>query len=85
MIQLTVIPLSGLHCNYRKKIIQKTFFTVSIKLLFLLGKIPEKSVSEKVDQEERIFGDLLQSSIPEGYATLSYKSVSGFLWINRSY
>jgi hypothetical protein len=66
--------------------IQKTtFFTVSIKLLFLLGKIPEKSVSEKVDQEERIFGDLLQASIPEGYSTLSYKSISGFLWINRSY
>jgi hypothetical protein len=49
----------------------------------MLGKIADKSVEEKVDREHQLFGDLLQISVPEGYENLSFKSISGFVWIDR--
>jgi hypothetical protein len=49
----------------------------------MLGQLADESIEDKVDKEHQIFGDLLQISVPEGYENLSFKSISGFVWIDR--
>jgi len=52
----------------------------SVKVIFLLGLVSsvyeELLLSEHADHD-----DLVQSSVPESYDTLSYKTLSGFIWI----
>jgi hypothetical protein len=56
---------------------------VQIVVIFLLGKVNDEELKKNLEREDQLFGDILQSTVPESYATLSYKSISGFIWINR--
>ena len=39
----------------------------------------------RIEAESREYGDILQISLPDGYRNLSYKSISGLLWLSQNY
>ena len=50
-----------------------------IKLVFLLGYPKNPSL----ESENFVHGDLVQSSVKDHYMSLHYKTLSGFVWVNR--
>ena len=55
--------------------------TTDVRLIFLLGASPH--FQPQLEEEQERFGDLLQTSVRDSYDTLSYKSLTGFIWISR--
>ena len=55
--------------------------TTDVRLIFLLGASPHYQA--RLEEEHERFGDLLQTSVRDSYDTLSYKSLTGFIWISR--
>ena len=54
-----------------------------LKPLFLLGNWAGNSeLRQRLEEENNIHGDILQSSIIDGYNKLSYKTVTGLVWTN---
>ena len=51
-----------------------------VKLVFLLGH----PVTPVLQSESFVHGDIVQSSVRDHYTTLHYKTLSGFVWVNRS-
>ena len=54
--------------------------TTDVRLIFLLGASP--LYQAQLEEEHERFDDLLQTSVRDSYDTLSYKSLSGFIWIS---
>jgi hypothetical protein len=52
-----------------------------VKVIFLLGLV-SPVVQELLSSEHEENDDLVQSSVPDSYDTLSYKTLTGFIWIN---
>ena len=48
-----------------------------IKLIFLLGSTEHQA---QLEEEHDKFDDILQTSVRDSYDTLSYKSLTGFIW-----
>ena len=60
----------------------KLSFSV-IKPLFLLGNwLGNPDLHQRIEEEQALHGDILQSSIVDGYNKLSYKTATGFVWTN---
>ena len=53
-------------------------------LVFLLGQVTDKLVMSELREENLASGDLVQISVRDHYTALSYKTLSGFIWVNRS-
>ena len=53
-----------------------------IRLVFLLGLVPDPAQQRRLAAEHSSNGDILQASVTESYSTLSYKTMSGFVWSN---
>ena len=51
-----------------------------VRLIFLLGASPRHQA--ELEEEHERFDDLLQTSVRDSYDTLSYKSLTGFIWIS---
>ena len=51
-----------------------------IKLIFLLGASTEHQAT--LEEEHEKFDDIVQTSVRDSYDTLSYKSLSGFIWVS---
>ena len=52
-------------------------------LVFLLGQVTDKLVMSELREENLASGDLVQISVRDHYTALSYKTLSGFIWVNR--
>ena len=52
--------------------------------MFLLGQVTDKLVMSELREENLASGDLVQISVRDHYTALSYKTLSGFIWVNRS-
>ena len=55
-----------------------------VSLLFLLGKTTSSELQQRLEEENEQHGDLLQGSVLDSYHTLAYKTLMGFIWINKS-
>ena len=51
-----------------------------VKIIFLLGIVPPE-YEQLLHEEHEVHDDLVQASVPESYDTLSFKTLSGFIWI----
>ena len=51
--------------------------------MFLLGQVTDKIVTDELREENVAHGDLIQISVKDHYTALSYKTLSGFVWVNR--
>jgi len=54
-----------------------------VSLVFLLGQVTDKLVMSELREENLVSGDLVQISVRDHYTALSYKTLSGFIWVNR--
>lgn len=54
-----------------------------VSVLFLLGNTYSVDVHNLVRSENEIHGDILQGSTVDSYRTLAYKTLMGFVWVNR--
>ena len=54
-----------------------------IKLVFLLGETNVENIQFLLEAEAEKNDDILQINVEDSYHTLSYKSLSGFLWIKK--
>ena len=54
-----------------------------IKLVFLLGETNLENIQFLLEAEAEKNDDILQINVEDSYHTLSYKSLSGFLWIKK--
>jgi len=50
-----------------------------VKLVFLLGHPKNPSL----ESENLVHGDLVQANVKDHYMSLHYKTLSGFVWVNR--
>ena len=56
---------------------------IPIKLVFLLGATNVETIQFLLETEAEKNDDILQINVEDSYHTLSYKSLSGFLWIKK--
>ena len=54
-----------------------------MQLIFLLGIPPDRGTQSDIEAEHSTHGDIVQISIKDHYTILAYKTLSGFVWINR--
>ena len=52
-------------------------------LVFLLGKTGSMEAEKLLQEESRMKGDILQGDFIDSYRNLAYKTVMGFIWVNR--
>ena len=53
-----------------------------VRLIFLLGQT-SPDIQAELQAENIGHGDLVQISVRDHYTALSYKTLSGFVWVNR--
>ena len=51
--------------------------------VFLVGEVPDPELMAELREEHLSHGDLVQVSVRDHYTALSYKTLSGFVWVNR--
>ena len=54
-----------------------------MKLTFLLGMPKYAETQNSLENEAAKFDDILQIDVEDSYHTLSYKSLSGFIWVKK--
>jgi len=52
-------------------------------MLFLLGSTLDSNLQESLQGENMLHGDLVQISVQDHYKALAYKTLTGFIWVNR--
>ncbi len=58
-------------------------FVTGFRVVFLLGDSQDQEISTSLKNEAKKFQDILISNIPDGYNTLSYKTITGLIWIRK--
>ena len=53
------------------------------ELLFLLGTVADEDLQNCLEEENRMFGDMLQISVKDSYQNLPYKTISGFDYVSQ--
>lgn len=61
---------------------QRFFSWLGLRPLFLIGTTEDTKDSIDLDEEFKIYGDILQTSAAEGYNRISFKTSGGFVWAN---
>ncbi|PSN50082.1 Beta-1 [Blattella germanica] len=60
---------------------EKRFSDVPIRTVFLLGVIPgDLEIQDRVDKEQRKYGDIVQSDFIDSYFNNTIKTMMGFKW-----
>lgn len=58
----------------------KNFPTVTIRIVFLCGAIPERLIQDALLMEADAFGDIIQEDFVDSYRNLTYKGIMGLKW-----
>ena len=87
-IQLLVLVLTVHAKRGQRDAIRDTWLSVargntgSIRYAFLLGKVSNRDLQMKVEEESRMFGDILQEDFVDAYANLTYKTIMAMKWMS---
>ena len=65
--------------NQMREQIKKNIRT---RVIFLVGLVSREEDKKHLNEEHQTNDDIVQSSVPDSYDTLSYKTISGFIWVN---
>lgn len=74
---------------HRRQLIQNTwggttlFQSRPIQVVFLLGKTSEVRTQRLLDEEQDVFGDLVQGTFLDTYRNLTHKTVLGLRWASE--
>ncbi|CAK9294337.1 unnamed protein product [Gordionus sp. m RMFG-2023] len=84
---ITMIHTSANHFDLRESIREtygsvKEYFNYKIRLVFVVGTTPDKSVQNHITNESKVHGDIVQASFVDAYRNLTYKLSMGFKWIS---
>lgn len=60
---------------------EKNFVIDAIRLVFLIGNVQNRSLSNAILEENTIYGDIVQGNFLDSYRNLTYKHVMGLKWI----
>ena len=74
---LMVLSAPG-NTEKRRRMRERLAETDDIRLIFLLGASSEHQARLQAEHEK--FDDIVQISVRDSYDTLSYKSLTGFIW-----
>ena len=71
--------------NIRTTYANYTFFRPvgNLRVLFLLGRVKNPSVQDKILAEFHQYGDILQGDFIDAYRNLTHKGVMGYKWIQE--
>lgn len=75
-----------IRSNWASETLWKSYLQergVSFGLLFLIGDAKNKTMSDNLLKESKIFGDILIEKLEESFYSLSYKIMIGFQWIHE--
>ncbi|XP_023214760.1 beta-1,3-galactosyltransferase 5-like [Centruroides sculpturatus] len=74
--------------NFRKRDViretwgsEKNLATDSLRLVFLIGSVGNRSLLNAISQENTIYSDIVQGNFVDSYRNLTYKHVMGLKWI----
>lgn len=88
-ILLIIVVTSAIKNFKRRQAIRETWgkdvitFSKRMKLLFLVGELPNDMLQIEINQEHKNFGDVLQASFIDSYANLTIKSLFMLKWFSQ--
>ncbi|XP_063390029.1 beta-1,3-galactosyltransferase 5-like [Cydia fagiglandana] len=83
---LLVIIISSNPSNYDNRMVIRNTWGRSVdstKVVFLMGESENASLSQKIQNESAIFGDIVQGSFTDAYRNMTYKHVMGLKWVSH--
>nr|SVE75802.1 EOG090X07IA [Daphnia hispanica] len=84
--KLLFVVKSALHHSEQRQAIRQTwgnqlnFSGVEIRRVFLLGTGSDPEIQEKVDEEDKLYDDIVQADFHDDYRNNTLKTMSGFKW-----
>lgn len=55
----------------------------NVRVVFLLGLVPDLITQVKLEQESKIYKDIVQGNFIDSYRNLTHKGVTGYKWISE--
>ena len=55
-----------------------------VRLVFLVSRGVTEDDEERLREEHSSYGDIIQSSLPDGHRMLGYKILTGYAWTHRN-
>lgn len=55
----------------------------SVRVVFLLGLVPDAITQHKIEQENKLYKDIVQGYFLDSYRNLTHKGVMGYKWISE--
>ena len=80
---MVLMVLSSPNNLDKRNLMRTRLHTIAdVKLIFLLGL--SKQHQRQIESEHLDHNDIVQATVVDSYDTLSYKSLFGFIWINKN-
>jgi len=85
---VTFLVKSSIYYDNRRNLIRETWGSLDsiadyrVRIVFLIGKSDDKIDQDFIKKENKVFGDILQSDVPDLYNFLPEKVLSGFKFIS---
>ena len=82
-VEVVVMALSApKNVEKREALRSQLSSKAGVRLIFLLGQTTA-ALQKELQAENIAHSDLVQISVRDHYTALSYKTLSGFVWVNR--
>ena len=82
-VELVVMALSAPKNSEKREMLREALSSMGgVRLIFLLGQT-SPALQTELQAENIAHGDIVQISVKDHYTALSYKTLSGFVWVNR--
>ncbi|KAK6170308.1 hypothetical protein SNE40_018726 [Patella caerulea] len=62
---------------------RKLFLPTEVRVIFLLGRVDDQTLQDRILGEHFIFGDTIQGDFKDAYHNLTYKAVMGLHWVSH--
>ncbi|KAK6170312.1 hypothetical protein SNE40_018730 [Patella caerulea] len=62
---------------------RKLFLPTEVRVIFLLGRLMDQKLQERIVSEHNAHGDIIQGDFKDAYHNLTYKAVMGLHWVSH--
>ena len=81
MRHVVIAPSAPRNTDLRNTV--RTQFRGKAFVIFILARPRTEDGDKLLEEENKIYGDILQGDFPDSYSTVPYKTVMGFIWVKR--